>query len=75
MDWGGEDLERVYRFRALGLKVKRVSGLVIHLDHPTRPSTWYSPECRDELLRVTAMQSDDLWAYVKTWPWRTNGEG
>lgn len=69
-----EDVERFYRFQALGYAVSRVPGSLYHLDHWCGPdSSSRNPHFKrnhQELKKMRAMSPDELAAYVEGWPWR-----
>lgn len=70
-----EDVERHERAQALGLKVERVKGDLIHFNHFCGPdSTVQNPHFRKnrELLETQRkMSKDELLNYINSWPWHS----
>lgn len=75
ISFGPEDWERFHRFQVLGYEIKRIPGVLYHLDHWCGPnSSSRNPHFKHnhkELDDMRAMTEDQLVAYVMTWPWRS----
>lgn len=71
VSWGQEDGERLIRFTRLGYAVKRVTGILYHLEHYRGKNSSYrhqnAERNKEEYNRVSAMSKEDLQEYVKTW--------
>ncbi len=71
VSWGPEDLERVHRWEKLGYTVKRIKGMLFHLDHQTGAnSSGRNPHFKKnnrEYDRIQAMSRQELIDYVKSW--------
>ena len=72
--WGPEDFERVQRMDILGYPVKRIHGVIYHLDHPRGINSGNSLydlafSTRKEYCKICSMNVDELRTYVQTWPW------
>lgn len=69
-----EDHERIFRFKALGYTVSRVTGSLYHLDHWCGPdSSSKNPYFRRnhmELKKMKGMSPAKLAEYVEGWTWR-----
>ncbi len=72
-NYGNEDVERKFRWEALGYRVDRVRGVLLHIDHYIGPNSTnrheYGRSNWDEWDRVFKMDKEQLLAYIKTWPW------
>jgi len=68
-----EDVERFWRFNALGFKVERVNGPIYHMDHWCGPDSGHGNDFkiinRSEWRRVKNMSIQELRDYISTWPW------
>lgn len=73
ISFGPEDVERVERAYALGLRVERVKGHLYHFAHWCGPnSSVANPLFRQNralLEKQRAMNPDQLREYIKTWHW------
>jgi predicted glycosyltransferase involved in capsule biosynthesis len=75
--WGPDDKERLQRIKKLGYPVIRVSGPLLHLDHP-RGTNSYHPS--NELALTNQWEYLNIWTstkkqvreYVTGWQWATN---
>lgn len=71
--YGPEDAERYYRFEKLGYVVKRVSGILYHMDHWCGPDSStknkHIEKNRKEWHKVREMSRPELEQYVMSWPW------
>ena len=71
--WGPEDAERALRFEVLGFKLSRVPGCLFHVDHFVGPNSGNSHQYvnsnRAEWQKIQDMNKEEMWAYVKSWPW------
>ncbi|MDE6278502.1 MAG: hypothetical protein K2M05_00865 [Paramuribaculum sp.] len=72
--WGPEDFERVQRMDILGYPVKRIRGVIYHLDHPRGINSGNSPyslafSTRKEYCKICSMAANELRAYIHSWPW------
>lgn len=71
--WGWEDNERFIRAKKFDLKIKRVEGELLHLDHKrledSTPKNKYYKINQQEFQRISNMSKDNLRKYVKTWEW------
>lgn len=74
VNYGPEDVERVYRMKTLGYKIERIKGITYHLDHWVGPNSGgagnphYGPNY-DELHRIEAMNNEQLLNEIAKWPW------
>lgn len=72
-NYGNEDVERVFRWKTLGYVVKRIGGVLLHIDHYVGPNSTnrhqYGKSNWDEWGKVKSMDKKQLLAYIKTWPW------
>jgi len=63
-----EDVERFYRFGALGYTIGRMDTMVYHLEHGRTPNSWftnpYMDENNREWERVQKMDSETLREYI-----------
>jgi hypothetical protein len=73
VSWGLEDDERLVRVEALGGRIARVAGPLLHLDHHRGPDsnadTIYHASNSQELARIRSMSPRALRAEVAGWPW------
>ena len=73
IQWGEEDEERFCRVRKLGYTIKRVDGVVYHLNHPRSEKDNYgNPYFKTNVVerkKVESMTQDQLKEYIKTWQW------
>lgn len=71
VSWSGEDWERVHRFKLLGFKVERITGILYHIDHWTGVnSSTANPDYESsmaELRKVQKMSKAKLAEYVSGW--------
>lgn len=72
LSYGPEDVERFERFEKLGYNIKRVKGIVYHIDHHCGPDSSgknpYFGKNYDELERIRKMNPEQLRKEVDTWP-------
>lgn len=75
ISYGPEDAERYLRAEKLGFTIKRVTGVLYHVDHvQSMDSSVKHPRFNDnvqEFEKIRAMSEAELRAYVDTWPWAT----
>lgn len=73
VSWGAEDQERVHRAKKLGYRYGKVPGELYHLEHRRLTNSWmHHPLIKKndaEFKKVKDMTSEQLRAYVNTWPW------
>ena len=73
VSWGNEDAEREYRFKKLGLRVKRTNGWLYHLDHWVGDNSCHRHVHGQHNMRewdkISGMSEDNLAKYVKSWKW------
>jgi SAM-dependent methyltransferase len=73
INYGPEDAERFDRFTALGFKIRRVGGVMYHIDHikGTNSSVTHPHfvSNESELDKIRLMSADQLRNYVSRWPW------
>lgn len=73
VSWGYDDDERVARATTLGVPVRRVDGVVYHLEHRRGVDSRHDHPLieanRAVLNDVQSMDADALRAHVETWPW------
>jgi len=71
ISYGPEDVERYERFDKLGYRIKRVKGIVYHIDHWCGPdSSGMNPKFGrnyDELERIRKMTKEQLRKEVDNW--------
>ncbi len=71
--WGFEDDERVLRAYRLGLRVKRLPGVIYHVFHrrgpDSRPDNPFIQSNAQEVQRIKQLKIAELRAEVKQWPW------
>lgn len=76
--WGPEDSERALRFPVLGFSMKRTKGCLFHINHFVGTNSGnnhpYVESNREEWRKVQGMDKDELWAYVRSWPWRISAK-
>lgn len=72
--YGPEDAERFERFTKIGFIVRRVLGMLYHIDHWCGPnSSMQHPNAeanRKEWHKVRNMSKSDLLNYINTWTWK-----
>jgi len=75
ISWGFDDDERYARARSLGLRVHRVNGCVYHFSHHrgvnSSPANPQLINNRNEFLRISEMQSDQLHREIARWSWKS----
>lgn len=73
ISWGAEDYERYERFTKLEFKVKRIKGLLFHVNHfigvDSSKKNPYFDENEKEYQKVKNMTKEELLNYIKTWKW------
>ena len=74
ISFGHEDCEREYRFRVLGYKIKRIKGVLYHMNHFTGPDSStknpYWKKNRELWNKIKEMNKEELLQYIKqkfTW--------
>ncbi len=71
--WGFEDDERVLRAYRLGVRVKRLPGVIYHVFHhrgpDSRPDNPFIQSNAQEVQRIKQIKIAELRAEVKKWPW------
>lgn len=74
ISYGPEDTERYKRYQKLGYKVRRIAGVLYHMDHAlTLHSTSGHPLFHanvKEMEKVVSMGTDSLRHLVNNWPWK-----
>lgn len=64
-----EDVERHYRFKTLGYKVKRINNTIYHLEHSRTPNSWFTNPYRQaneiEWIKVSKMNKNELEKYIQ----------
>lgn len=73
ISFGPEDHERYERFQRLGFAVKKVKGVLYHIDHfkglnSTTAQPFFSTNHK-ELDKIRAMSNAQLSRYVQSWEW------
>lgn len=73
VSYAPEDLERFYRFKAMGLKIERIEGVIYHMDHFIGVNSFIRhPDYRDnyrEWEKIKVMDNLELKKYVASWEW------
>lgn len=75
ISYGPEDVERDLRFRRLGCIVKRINGVLYHLDHFKGPNSksegkFYKIN-HDEMDFIDSFKTEnEMFEYTETWPWK-----
>lgn len=73
--YGPEDQERFHRFKKLGYKIRRVPGVLYHIDHKiTLNSSMQQPSYDTNYIQwemVQAMSDSELREYVDSWDFNT----
>lgn len=74
ISYGPEDVERDVRFRRLNYDVRRISGVLYHMDHWKGPNSKshnkFHKQNHDELDRIYSLKAPEgLREYVAMWPW------
>ena len=73
LSWGYEDDECYHRFIKLGYRIGRLEGQLYHLQHPrginSNINNPHLEKNKAEWAKIQAMSQDDLFEYVKNWPW------
>jgi len=74
ISYGPEDCERFDRWNKLGYRVARIPGTMYHMDHYCGPDSTvknsYFKANKEELYKEREMSVEEMWAYVKAFPWR-----
>jgi predicted glycosyltransferase involved in capsule biosynthesis len=74
VSWGFDDDDRVHRALTLGIGVRRIDGVIYHLDHPRGPdssrnnSSYTSNE--KEFKRMKRLGREELIHEISSWTWR-----
>lgn len=75
ISFGPEDVERMERAKALGVRIERVRGDLYHFPHWCGPdssiSNPYFKANRELLNKQRLMTRDELWNYINSWPWHS----
>ncbi len=73
ISYAPEDVERLERFTRLGYRVKRIKGVLYHMDHHISiNSSEKNPHFKEnwaELYRMRELNDNQLRTYIKTWSW------
>lgn len=74
ISYAPEDAERVHRAKKLGFRVKRIGGVLYHIDHVRGINSQtghalYKENAR-EFSKIEKMSVEALREYVNTWPWK-----
>lgn len=73
ISYAPEDVERFERYTRLGYKVKRLNGIIFHMDHFRGPNSTIHHELykknEAELERLRRLDNSQLLAEVSQWPW------
>lgn len=75
ISFGPEDCERHDRFKMLGYDIRRIPGVLFHMNHFVGVNS--SPRNPDfkanhqELEKIRAMSPEQLREYIDTWKWRS----
>lgn len=77
INYGPEDVERMIRFKAMGLRIARIYGILFHMDHTISINSSnrvlnYKQNVA-ELEKIENMSRTQLENYVNSWPW-VNGK-
>lgn len=71
--WGGEDSDRYERARKLGLKCRRLTYNLYHINHKrgifSRGHEKYHQNNKDELKYVRGLNAINLKKYIQNWEW------
>lgn len=74
ISYGPEDCERYDRWNKLGFRVGRIRGIMYHMDHycgsDSSVKNPYFNANKDELMKEREMSVEEMWKYVKGFPWR-----
>lgn len=75
--YGPEDVERFTRFTRLNYNVKRLKGILYHIDHYKGANSKcdgnpYDKQNHDELEKIYTLTFEELRQYVNTWPQTKN---
>ena len=74
VSWGAEDLERIFRWQKLNMRVGRIAGPLYHMNHNRQhvnssPKNPYYFDNDALYKKVALMTHDELVQYMKTWEW------
>jgi glycosyltransferase involved in cell wall biosynthesis len=76
--WAPDDSERLERLAILDMRVERIPGPVLHMDHSAvagrDDASEFHAISQAERERIRAMSRTELEADIESWPWRTRGE-
>lgn len=75
ISFGPEDVERIERARALGVRIERTKGDLYHFPHWIGPNScttnpYWKPN-KELLHKQRLMSKEELWNYINSWPWHT----
>lgn len=74
--WGWEDNERFYRAKKLGMRIKRVDGELIHIEHKrledSKPNNRHYKNNMNEFYAIKNMSPGNLKKHMKKWKWLKN---
>jgi len=72
-NYGCEDVERVFRWNKLGYKVKRIVGVLLHIDHFIGPNSsnrhQYHENNKEAWIKINSFDADGLRNFVDSWEW------
>lgn len=75
ISFGPEDIERMERALALGIKIDRVKGFLYHFNHHCGPNSSVSnphfKRNRKLLEDQRLLSKDQLLKYINSWPWHS----
>lgn len=75
ISFGPEDVERMERAKALGVRIERVGGDLYHFPHWCGPDSSitnpYFKKNRELLNKQRLMEKSELWEYINSWPWHS----
>lgn len=71
--WGWEDIELITRFEILGYQIKKVDGILYHLEHKRTPDSSvghkYHKKNEKEFRRIKRLNKIELRKEVEKWEW------
>lgn len=75
ISFGPEDVERMERAKALGVRIERTRGDLYHFPHWCGPDSSitnpYFKSNRELLNKQRLMSKDELWNYINSWAWHS----
>lgn len=73
ISWGWEDNERFNRFTKLGYRIKRVDGILYHLNHHrghnSSPKNPEHTKNQHRYNKIMSLNKEQLLKEIKTWSW------